>query len=76
MLKLPLAAFAVLLALVLAPVSAPAHRSGCHGHHSCPSDHATYRWHGWRCVKPGASEYNRSFWKTVHYDGRKYYCKR
>lgn len=35
---------------------ASAHRSGCHRWHSCPSDHATYRWRGWRCVAPYADE--------------------
>jgi hypothetical protein len=75
-LKLYVAALAAAVVVCLAPSGAPAHRSGCHSHHTCPSDHATYRWRGLRCVKPGADEYNRSFNRTVHYDGRKYYCKR
>ncbi len=40
---MPLLAMRVLvLALVLLPVAADAHRSGCHRWHSCPSDRDTY----------------------------------
>ena len=35
-----IAAAAITAALIM-PAVATAHRSGCHGHHSCPSDHAT-----------------------------------
>ena len=55
---------------------ATAHRSSCHRAHSCPSDHATYRWRGLLCVKPTAYERNSSFRKRVVYAGRTYYCKR
>jgi hypothetical protein len=55
--------------------SASAHRSGCHRWHTCPSDHATYRWRGLLCVAPYASERNSTFRKRVVYDGRVYYCK-
>jgi hypothetical protein len=64
----------MLLAGVGAPV-ASAHRSGCHGAHSCPSDHATYRWQGKLCVKPTADERTSAFKKKVHYAGLTYYCK-
>jgi hypothetical protein len=59
---------------IAAPVGA--HRSGCHRHHTCPSDHATYRWRGLLCVKPSADERNSSFRKRVRYGGHTYYCKR
>jgi len=41
------------VALKASPASATAeHRARCHQHHSCPSDHATYRWRGLLCVAP------------------------
>jgi hypothetical protein len=52
------------------------HQSGCHRWHSCPSDHATYRWRGLRCVKPSADERNSTFRIRVRYGGLTYYCKR
>jgi hypothetical protein len=61
---------------------ASGHRSGCHRYHTCPSDHATYRWRqpstGARllCVAPYADERNSTFRKRVVYQGRTYYCKR
>lgn len=55
--------------------SAGAHQDSCHRHHSCPSDHATYLWHGKRCVSPTARERTAAFRKTVRYGGRTYYCK-
>jgi hypothetical protein len=55
---------------------ADAHRSGCHRWHTCPSDHATYRWHGWLCVAPYSSKRDASFRKRIVYAGRVYYCKR
>ncbi len=54
----------------------PNHRSGCHRWHTCPSDHATYRWRGWLCVAPYADERNSSFSHRVRYQGRTYYCRR
>jgi hypothetical protein len=70
-------AVAVAVAALSLSVAAPvgAHRSGCHSHHTCPSDHATYRWHGWLCVKPTADERNSSFRKRIRYGGHTYYCK-
>lgn len=59
-----------------APAPSMAHRSGCHRHHTCPSDHATYVWRGLRCVKPSSPKRNSSFRRKVRYDGRTYYCKR
>lgn len=55
---------------------ASAHRHGCHRWHTCPSDHATYRWRGWLCVAPYSDKYNSSFRKKIVYAGRTYYCKR
>ncbi len=63
------------VAVTLAPASAFAHRSGCHRAHSCPSDHATYSWHGKLCAKPGAREQTRAFRHRVRYGGLTYYCK-
>jgi hypothetical protein len=60
---------------LLAPAGAPAHRSGCHSHHFCPSDHATYKWRGKLCVKPSADERSSAFKKKVRYDGLTYYCR-
>ena len=65
-----------------AAAPAEAHRSGCHRWHSCPSDHATYRWRqpstGRRllCVAPYADERNATFRIRVVYAGRTYWCKR
>jgi hypothetical protein len=44
------------IALSFAATPASAHRSGCHRWHSCPSEHASYRWHGLLCVAPYADE--------------------
>jgi hypothetical protein len=68
-----LAAVAAVAAL---PSSAGAHRSGCHRYHVCPSDHATYRWHGVYCVSPASGESRYGYPKRVAYQGRVYYCKR
>jgi len=68
------AAAAITPALIV-PAVAPAHRSGCHGAHSCPSDRATYRWQSELCLSPrngGDSSYGR----RVVYQGLKYYCKK
>jgi len=55
---------------------APSHRARCHQEHSCPSDHATYRWRKLLCVAPYSDKRNSSFRQRVRYDGRTYYCKR
>jgi hypothetical protein len=68
----------------VAPNGAQAHRSRCHQAHTCPSDHATYRWYGraggrlgrWLCVHRLADERNATFRIRVVYGGRTYYCKR
>jgi hypothetical protein len=66
-----------LVALSLASASpAGAHRSGCHSHHTCPSDHATYYWRGWLCVKPTADERTSRFRHRIRYRGYTYYCHR
>jgi hypothetical protein len=56
--------------------TASAHRSGCHRWHTCPSDHATYRWRGWLCVAPYADERNATFRRRITYLGRTYWCRR
>ena len=56
--------------------TARAHRDPCHPNYSCPSDHASYRWHGMLCVKPTSSKRNATFKKRVRYAGRIYYCRR
>jgi hypothetical protein len=69
---------------VVTPDQAQAHRSRCHQAHTCPSDHATYRWYGraggrlgrWPCVHRTAEERNRTFRIRVVYGVRVYYCKR
>ena len=68
-----LAAGALVPAVV--PTVAPAHRSGCHSRHVCPSDHATYRWKGKLCVKPSSDKRTSAFKKKVRYGGLTYYCK-
>lgn len=65
-------------AMIAAGAGAPTaagHQSGCHGHHTCPSDHATYKWHGKLCVKPSATERTSAFKHKVRYAGLTYYCK-
>lgn len=71
-------AVATVAAVMLAGVgaqAAPAHRSGCHSHHVCPSDHATYKWNGKLCVKPTSDKRTSAFKKKVRYAGLTYYCK-
>ncbi len=68
------------LAFTLWVSGAPAHTSGCHTRHACPSDHATYVWtdssgRSWLCVRPGASEYDSSFSTTIAYQGLPYDCR-
>jgi hypothetical protein len=78
------ALFAALAFAAVAPNQAQAHRHGCHRAHTCPSDHATYRWRGriglvrasWLCVHRTSDERNRTFNRRVRYGGRIYYCKR
>ncbi len=62
----------------IAAPTANAHRSWCHSRHSCPSDHATYRWGPKQllCVKPSSDKRDSSFRQRVMYDGLTYYCKR
>jgi hypothetical protein len=52
------------------------HRSGCHTNHTCPSDHATYKWRGLWCVSPTADERNARFKMRVTFQGRTYFCHR
>jgi hypothetical protein len=72
------AAAMAVTALVLGFAASPAsaHRSWCHSHHTCPSDHATYRWRGLLCVAPYADERNSTFRRRAVYAGRVYWCKR
>jgi hypothetical protein len=69
---------AVVVGLAVVPAmsgTASAHRSGCHGAHSCPSDHATYKWRGKLCVKPTSDKRRSAFKKKVRHAGLTYYCK-
>jgi hypothetical protein len=86
-LNLTVALVALLAAFAFAAVTpnqAQAHRSRCHQAHTCPSDHATYRWRGrisgitarWLCVHRFSDERNATFRRRVVYDGRVYFCKR
>ena len=73
-------ALVVVLLAVSLPGSAAAHRSGCHGAHSCPSDHHTYVWHdangkGWDCAEAGASEVSAADTTPIRYDNRAYLCR-
>ena len=56
--------------------SAGAHRAGCHTAHTCPSDHATYRWRGKFCVSPTSDKRTARFKTRVKYAGRVYWCRR
>ena len=70
-----LAASAIVFGYSAAPASA--HRAWCHQQHTCPSDHASYRWgpNKLLCVKP-TSEYRTDKFKTrVSYDGQLYLCE-
>lgn len=67
---------ALVATLAMSVQSASGHRSGCHRGHTCPSDHATYRWRGLLCVKPSSSERDSSFERRVRHAGLTYYCKR
>jgi hypothetical protein len=60
------------------PEQAQAHRHGCHRWHTCPSDHATYRWGPRRllCVAPYSDKRNSTFRIRVAWAGRAYWCKR
>jgi hypothetical protein len=86
-LVLALAVATAFAAFALAAVrldQAQAHRHPCHRAHTCPSDHATYRWRGriggvtarWLCVHSSSDERNRTFNRRVRYGGRVYFCKR
>jgi hypothetical protein len=75
-----LALAAVAFGFGVAPASA--HRAIDHRFHTCPSDHATYRWRDprtgirWLCVKPTADERNATFRKRIVWRGYVYWCKR
>jgi len=73
--RLTAAVVAAAITPVLVPAVAPAHRSGCHSRHVCPSDHATYKWRGKLCVKPTSDKRTSAFKKKVRYQGLTYYCK-
>jgi opacity protein-like surface antigen len=78
------AIFAAFAFAAVTPDQAQAHRSRCHQAHTCPSDHATYRWRGrvggitarWLCVHRTSDERNSTFRRRVVYGGRVYFCKR
>jgi hypothetical protein len=58
-----------------APAEA-SHRSRCHQSHTCPSDHATYRWRGLLCVKPKSDKRDATFTRRVKHAGLTYFCQR
>ena len=70
------------LALGYSAGPANGHRNACHRAHTCPSDHATYRWRQprtgirWLCVKPSSDRRNGTFRKRIVYGGLVYWCKR
>ena len=70
--------FALAMFAAATPQPASAHRAGCHTKHSCPSDHATYRWGPKRllCVKPTSDERTARFKIKVRYGGLVYWCRR
>ena len=75
-----IALFIVALTLALTGTgtasAAPAHRHGCHLEHSCPSDHATYRWRAVLCVKSTSDERTSAFKRRVVYGGKTYFCRK
>lgn len=76
-----LVAVLVLSGWALTTISAQeglAHRASCHRVHSCPSDHATYRWGPKRllCVKPTSDERTARFKIRIRYGGFIYWCRR
>lgn len=67
---------ALALAVVTPASGGNSHRNVCHTRHTCPSDHASYRWTGWLCVAKTADERTAAFKKRVVYQGRVYFCRR
>src|SRR5438034_7337913 len=70
------------IAAVTSAGSQPSHRSGCHGAHTCPSDHHTYVWtdprtgNSWDCARPGADEYDPAVDTTsITWEGLPYFCR-
>src|SRR4051794_34156569 len=69
-----------LLGVFVATSSAsPLHSSGCHGAHTCPSDHHTYIWfdgngQGWDCAEPTAREVTAADTTSIVYQGLPYLC--
>jgi hypothetical protein len=57
LLALALTAVLAFAALTVGYTASPAsaHRARCHQAHTCPSDHATYRWRRWLCVPASAT---------------------
>lgn len=79
------ASFLAALAFTTGSPAQTTHRAYCHTRHTCPSDHATYRWYGratngrrarWLCVKPTSPKRNPTFRVKVRYAGLTYWCKR
>lgn len=66
-------------ALVVGAAASSAHSHGCHGQHSCPSDHHSYIWvdgsgQAWDCARPGSDKLNGRENVNVTYDGLPYLC--
>ena len=68
------AGLALVAAMALVAVPSEAHRSRCHQQHSCPSDHATYKWRGLYCVKPDSDKRESHHSQKVRHAGKTYYC--
>jgi len=71
-------AVALTLALVASGTASAAtsHRDGCHVAHTCPSDHATYRWRSLSCVKPTSDMRTSAFKRRMVYGGKTYFCRK
>jgi len=74
--RILVAGLAVVMALIPTAGATPMHSSPCHVKHTCPSDHASYRWNGWLCVKPTADERTARFKTKKVVAGRTDWCKR
>jgi hypothetical protein len=66
-------------ALAATSSAATSHQSGCHSHHTCPSDHHSYIWYdanskGWDCARPGADEVGQADTTQITYEGLPYLC--
>ena len=77
MIRIGLVSFVLAFAVVVPELASASvgHSNRCHIRHTCPSDHATYRWRGLLCVKPTADERTSAFKRRIAYGGKTYYCR-